>query len=211
MMRARERSIYSALGMAIFSILTGTACTPSQPTGGNTKEPSPNLRPVEDRPPYLCQLLPREALDRVTGNQQWRDQGHDLDITNGGKCGIAAPSAEQSLSMRMETRSGVSLIMDGVRKNAEKYSNFHGTLSITAGIGAVRPGYPSDTYTTYIFFGCDKHSVAINISGITISKGRNLINDVSALMRIAQNRYAKLANCKLSPPNKNFIPPGTDS
>ncbi len=147
----------------------------------------------------------------MTGNHEWSAGRDGIRIKqNGGKCYVPAPTVYQSLSVEVEAGRAVYLITDNVRQpaNAKSFRDFPGELSLGAGTGRVRPGSPEGSYRAYALFRCGHRDVAFYLS-ISIGPGRDLVKDVSAMMTIAERRYAALANCELGPPDKKLVPPNT--
>jgi hypothetical protein len=201
----RARSLVYVAAVAVIAL---SGCTSRATDVTNSATPRYDPRPLENSAPYWCKMIPQEALNRMTGNLRWTAGPDYIDIAdNGGKCYVNAPARHQRMSLDVEAGRAVHLILDGVRKpsNTKRFRDFPGRLTLGAGVGHVTRGSPFGSYWAYALFSCDQRDVAFDLS-ISIGPGRDLVSDVSAMMTIAQRRYALLAKCDLGPPDKKLVP-----
>jgi hypothetical protein len=197
----------TALTMLVVA-LGGCTSSGPQPTQATTSRA--DLRSLEDRGPYWCKLIPQGALIRMTGNRRWTAGPDDLDIqpVGGGICFVSAPAPEQRMTLEVEAGRAVHLVLNAVRlpANVKKFRDFPGRLTLGAGVGRVRPGSPDGSYIAYALFSCDRRNIAFELN-VGIGRGRGVVRDVSAMMTIAERRYAALAGCGLGPADRKLVPP----
>jgi hypothetical protein len=179
-------------------VLLTVACAPENDM---VSTPSPVTQPIVDSSPYICKLIPEQALRSVSGST-----GALAERTNGGeKSGecwapdttprrlqvgwlqVGDGTSQESLDFAMDDRRLVYTRHGGVTLPSE----------LGDGLAAYLPDSPfaDQPYRVSAKFHCGGKERMIDIYLAQVAKGRDAIKDMIELMRIAQKRYGDLYDC----------------
>ncbi len=160
------------------------------------KAPQPDLRPVADSAPYLCDLVPEPELRRVTGvnvplNARW-DGGQ----TDNGLCLAQADGREAPLGIDWSYNEGEKIL----RNKQEEWSHdTHHPLPVELGKGlaVVIPTAGGIARPNYVIalFRCGNRRPWLSIDFAPVVRGRDAVRDMVDFMRIAQSRFGRLHKC----------------
>ncbi|NRQ35621.1 hypothetical protein HII36_27860 [Nonomuraea sp. NN258] len=181
-------------------LLFAAACTTGEPVAPTQ---APAGQPIADLPPYVCELVPEQALRLVSGIN-----GPVTATTAGtkesGQCRAPAstPPPLQVNWLQADDAAGqehLDFLMDDRRK---LYSR-HSPKPLPADLGNGMTTYLTNSpladqpYRVSAEFRCGGEDRMIDIYLAQVVKGRDGIKDLIELMRIAQKRYGELYSCKL--------------
>lgn len=168
-------------------------------------EPAPAPEPISDAAPYICRLVPEKAFHMVSGvdtSLAERTTGAD----NSGECRTADPSPHVLQVGWIETDSGTSQAhLDFLLEDRRRVYTRHGGVALPASLGEGMAAYLTNNlpaeqpYRVSAKFTCGGKDRLVDIYLAQVAKGRDAVNDLIDLMRIAQKRYAHLHNCDLTP------------
>lgn len=188
-MKPRQRQIFSLITLAHL-LLISTACSPGSP-----KKKNVDLNPVNDAAPYWCQLVPQNAVPRVTSISLDLRQNRDIDIRDT----LSSCEVGNDTELPLEVQLG----LDGEAQFQEKQEFEHNRdatqLPPDLGRAILRTAPEAPNYTAASTFHCGKHLVWIRIIIRPVTKGRDPKKDLPELLKIAESRYASLAPCKIKP------------
>jgi hypothetical protein len=186
----RRRFIPAIIAAATCFSLVSSACSPTP-----SKKKEVDLSPVTDVAPYWCQLIPTNAVPRLTAVSQGLRQDQDVDIHN--------TLTNCQVGNDTELPLQVQLGLDGEARFQEKdefeHSRSEARLSPDLGHAIFRTAPEAPSYMTASAFHCGKRLVWIRITIRPVIQGRDPKKDLPELLRIAENRYADLAGCKIKP------------
>ncbi|QKW39110.1 hypothetical protein HUT06_38020 [Actinomadura sp. NAK00032] len=161
---------------------------------------SPDVRPVVDGAPYLCDLVPEPSFQRVTGVTARLKSSWSGPQKAGGLC-VAMPQKEASpLGLEWSYMEGEEILRTQRGSWAHKSSQ-----QIPAEMGRGLAGYdPSGGLTglpNYVIalFRCGHKEVWISIDFARVARGRDAVQDMFDFMRIAQKRFGELHKCTPRP------------
>lgn len=194
-----RRPTWPAAAVLVCAILTGCMYRhPAEPsTSIRPHTVSADLRSVVDAPPYWCDIVPKEALSRIIG----LDQGVFKEQRSGwksdhGNCLVGSGGPTSQLGLSWGAKHGMRTVnrMEGiyeqqfapVRLPAELG---HGFTAVTSDASGERP------YYVIAAFRCGPIQPWLRIDLLNISPGRDAAKDLTALMRIAEQRFRKLHDC----------------
>lgn len=159
--------------------------------------PPPDTHPVAETAPYLCDLVPEQALRRVTGlaiplDARWVN-GPQPD---NGLCLAYAKGREAPLGIDWSLADGEKTVRFQERKWAQETTHplpaeLGKGLAVvipTAG-GVARPNYVIAVFT------CGKKKPWMSIDFAPVVRGRDAVQDMVAFMRIAERRFGVLHGC----------------
>ncbi|MBT2210612.1 hypothetical protein [Actinomadura sp. NEAU-AAG7] len=168
-------------------------------SGSADKPPAPDLRPVADGEPYLCDLVPEGAFRIVTGldialNVRWAGPQKD-----DGLCLAHAKSRSSPLGIHWSYNDGDKTV--GFQYNQWTEDVRHplpadlgkGLAIPTASDSALRPNYVIGV------FSCGKKRPWISIDFAPVVRGRDAVRDMVDFMRIAERRFGEIHKCTPRP------------
>jgi len=181
-------------------MLTTAACTPD---GEITSTSAPAIQAVVDSAPYLCELVPKQALILVSGGSDFLTE-RSTGNKESGSCWAPDETPKPLQVNWLQTGSGateehLNFLLEG-RRNI--YTR-HGGVNLPANLGEGMAAYLTDgllaeqPYRVSAKFTCGGKERMIDIYLTQVAKGRDAMKDLTDLMRIAQHRYADLHNCDL--------------
>jgi hypothetical protein len=200
LIRRRSRS---AGALIICILLIG--CTSRHPN-----EPSPSTQPrivstdlrlVVDTPPYWCDFVPQEALDRVTGsNRSALKEQRSGWQSDHGTCLVGSGKSTSELGLSWDTKNGAKTVarMEGI------YKQQFGPVRLPVALGygfTVKTAEANGERPYYVIatFRCGSIQPWLRIDLLNISSGRDPTKDLTDLMRIAEQRFGKLHHCTPTP------------
>lgn len=163
-------------------------------TSDNTKAPTTDSGPVVNRAPYWCQLVSRESLSKVTGVSQKFTQVQEIDAQQPySECEVRSQSQEPLI---------VELAVDGraefLANDEFKRPRSRIPLPKVLGRAGYAPLAGNSAYTVFAEFRCGGRSTWIAVTVRPIARGRTAAKDLPELLKIAESRYADLAQCVIS-------------
>jgi hypothetical protein len=180
---------------AFTALLALTACADF---GGDVSPTRPiDVRPVVDRAPYWCELVPQEAFRRVTGLlEPLTDQKADAWQTNGA-CTVKAADKSKPLSVSWSATGDSQRVLDGAHAAWDDSNPTAIPTDLGEGFAALPVNGPHSTQPYFVIssFDCGKTRPWLALEVRPIGQGRNAITDLIDLMRIAQTRYGRLFSC----------------
>jgi hypothetical protein len=180
------------------SLLAG-ACTTTDPVSAPASAPP---KPIADSSPYLCSLVPEQAIRLM-----FDASGPITDLTSGAKTSgqCSAPRTHPYLLyIAWSQEDGKRTREDLNRLLADKkrvYSQ-HGGVSLPADLGdgmvaKVPSGLPNLPYEAAVKFPCGGKERYLTFSIAAVAQGRDAFQDMIELLRIVQKRYAELNKCDI--------------
>ncbi|TDE57919.1 hypothetical protein E1295_06455 [Nonomuraea mesophila] len=188
--------------MGLISLLMmAVACSPDNQV---VHTPAPEPLPVADSAPYVCKLVPSQALRIVSGVTAPLEERIDGNERNG-NCS-APDTASRSLEVWWAQESpGMSQEhLDFLIEGRRNVYTRHGGVTLPADLGDGMAAYLTNgllaehPYQVSARFTCGGKDRMVDIYLAQIAKGRDGIKDLIELMRIAQQRYSKVHDCKLA-------------
>ncbi|WP_285494110.1 hypothetical protein [Actinomadura sp. NBRC 104425] len=170
-----------------------TACTgepETQPTA------QPDLRPVHDVAPYLCDLVPETEFRRVTGLTMPLDDQREGPQTSTGTCVAHAAGRQPPLGVQWDFEDGDEVL----RRNEPSNPGSAHRLPADMGIGFARRDSitPRPNYVISLFRCGDKRPW-LRLDFAPVVRGRDAVQDMFAFMRIAQKRFGQIHKCEPRP------------
>jgi hypothetical protein len=188
---------WSKPAVPCFLITVALACTPhrSAPSSPSASSPARDARPVVDRAPYWCDLVPREALSVVSGPSH--DPTEFRAPTNSNKhsvCGVRDGARYGPLGVTWDVQHGRELLAASMAQVAADHPR---TLPVQLGSGflSYSPGGSGLPYEVAALFRCGSREPWIYLAVRQVSPGRDMTKDLTDLMRIAQGRFGRLHHC----------------
>jgi hypothetical protein len=182
-----------------FLVLIIAACAPEKQI---VSTPAPAPKPVVDSAPYVCKLLPEQALRLVSGVIGPISERINGTESNGDcRAPDTAPRPLEVWWAREGSgmpREHMDFLMDQDRRPL--YTRYGG-VALSPDLGEGMAAYVSSApfanqpYRVSAKFRCGGKERMIDIYLPQVAKGRDAIKDLIALMRIAQKRYGNLYDC----------------
>lgn len=188
--------LVSLLGVALPFLNGGCAKGGSDPKSESTS-PAVDVRPVVDAPPYMCELVPQAAFPFVSGisvplQESWgaRRKTHSLCALRNGydRLSVTWQDFDGKNTMRLAHEN-----FDSKRIGSLPPDIGEGLVAHTGEAPRTRP------FVSFVWFRCSDKRPWISISLSNVAKGRDPVKDLTALLRIAQQRYGKLHKCTPKP------------
>ncbi|MFI0447753.1 hypothetical protein [Actinomadura sp. 6N118] len=187
------RTVAVAAVMGMFSTV---ACTNASPP---KVKASPDLRPVSDGPPYLCDLVSEPAFRRVTGlmhlTSRWAGPQ-----TDNGLCLAHIPGREAPLGLDWSYNDGQK-VLRLQKENWEDNSPHRLPADLGSGLAVIRPTAGADPRPNFVIalFRCGKERPWISIDFAPVVRGRDAVQDMVEFMRIAEKRFGQIHKCTPKP------------
>lgn len=182
----------AAAGM-VLALLGVGACSDSS----GTPAPKPSAHsdaPILDKAPYWCFAVPRNALQAIDGTDPGSlKETYAAPYRTGGKSDIRS---------RCQVGDGLLLMTRDINGEADRRiklvaSDSDGTaLPADLGRGAVSGS--GTNWQAYAYFRCGGIRNLFQISVSHVSSGRDHVADLTKVMRIAQQQYARQSGCTVS-------------
>ncbi|WP_219471358.1 hypothetical protein [Nonomuraea rhizosphaerae] len=185
--------------------MLGAACSPQKDI---VPTPAPAVQPIVDASPYVCEMIPEQALRSVTGVTASLSEKMTGDEKSG-ECWAPDTTPHPLevgwlLADNGSSQEQVDYLLAGRR---DTYTR-HGGVKLPAGLGDGMAAYITNSpladqpYRVSAKFRCGGKDRLLDIFLAEVVKGRDAIKDMTELMRIAQTRYAQIHNCKPEPLTK---------
>jgi hypothetical protein len=155
----------------------------------------PDLRPIYDSAPYLCDLIPEAAFRNITGLRVRLDPQTTGVPGKHGLCLAYAPGREAPLGVDWSFVDGERAIS----RIKAKYGDYNPRrLPSEFGRGFIITfpvaGNPRPLYVIALF-RCGGRQPWLSIDVAPVVKGRDPVRDMTEFMRIAQRRFGQLHHC----------------
>jgi hypothetical protein len=185
-MQSHTQRLLAAAFILALTVNSG-GCTSSHHQ--KTTDPAP----VKDAPPYWCQLIPKVAINNVTGIEQELKQTRDIDIHH------SPSSCEVVDEQRLPLEVQLALADDAKFQENETFTHHRSEMNLSPELGRTffqsAPEVPN--FTVAAAFRCGNKPVWIEIVLRVLQKGRDAKVDLPALLKIAEARYSSLAACRI--------------
>jgi len=185
----------SALGVVVLVLLVGVVGCDDE-----KKEAAPDLRPVADGGPYLCDLIPERAFRRSTGLTtpvivKWAGPQ-----TDNGLCLARAEGRDAPLGVRW-SYNAADKTLRFMRDKRSRVPTYSVPADLGQGLVALLPfgsAYPRPNYVIAAFH-CGKKRPWISIDFAPVVSGRDAVRDMVDIMRIAERRFGEIHKCTPKP------------
>lgn len=167
--------------------------------------PAKGHEPIVGRPPYLCQVIPADAPHLLYPVEGSSKQGayqesrfsDSKDAFGDNEYICTLKPTEKSHPGQLSYRQFRSSMADEIHENLVRLAGR--SVSSDSGVGLLN--IDSIAPTGWVYWRCNDDHV---LSEISYKKGpgteeRNAREDLTALLRIAQKRFAEIENCEIKP------------
>ncbi|MER6944939.1 hypothetical protein ABT294_13025 [Nonomuraea sp. NPDC000554] len=179
-------------------VILAAACTANDDAAPVS---TPPRQPIADSAPYICRLVPEQALRLVSGAT-----GSLVEKTTGnessGECRApdTPPHPLEVDWLRVgdgTSQEHLDFVMDDRRQVYSRHDGVTLPTDLGDGLAAYLPNTPfaDQPYRVSAKFRCGSKDRMIDIYLAQVAKGRDAIKDMIELMRIAQKRYGELYGC----------------
>lgn len=184
-----------AAGLLLAPLAWG--CSSSSPPAPPSRSPAVQ---IADEPPYLCDLVPERSFRRITGATfpvapRWSG----VPSKHGG-CLAFAAGRDAPLGIEWSFQEGAKILQ---RQQQAFPDRPRRTLPTELGKGfavvLARPHESRRPNYVIALFGCGKKQPWLRIDFAPVSIGRDALQDMADIMRIAQRRFGELHNCMPRP------------
>jgi hypothetical protein len=188
------RPLAVSVGVAVGLFVAGCDSGPQE------KVPAPDLRPVADQAPYLCDLVPEKAFRAVTGlnivlNAYWTGLPKEH-----GLCLAHAEGRDAPLGIDWGFDGGDEIL--GVQRKRWAEVNTHPLpAELGVGLAVINPGSGAVPRPNYVIsrFSCGKRRPWMSIDFAPVVRGRDAVRDMVDFMRIAERRFGEIHKCTPRP------------
>ncbi|MFG2017400.1 hypothetical protein [Actinomadura geliboluensis] len=179
--------------LLVLMVMLVTGCD-----GGGTAgtKALPDVRPVVDGAPYLCDLVPEPSFQRATGvtarlRSHWSGPQKD-----GGLCVALPPKGRSALGLEWSYKDGEE-ILHTQRENWTHKSSQQIPAEMGRGLAGHDPSGGLTGLPNYVIalFRCGRKKVWISINFARVARGRDAVQDMFDFMRIAEKRFGELHKC----------------
>ncbi|QXJ22094.1 hypothetical protein AGRA3207_003040 [Actinomadura graeca] len=184
----------AALGVVFPVVLSGVAGCQAE------KKAAPDLRPVVDGAPYLCDLVPEAGFRRVTGLKVPVTARFDGPQIDSGLCLARAAGRDAPLGLHWSFRDAESTLRLQREKRSE-VPTFTLPGDLGEGLAVVLPfsiAYPRPNYVIAVF-ECGGKRPWVRIDFAPVVRGRDAVRDMVDFMRIAERRFGEIHRCGPKP------------
>jgi hypothetical protein len=185
--------------LLVGSLLIVAACTSEAP---KQEHAAGQISPVVASSPYLCDLVPAQALRLALQQSGALDERHS-GSKSAGQCNvISGDSYLLYVGWHQEqdnwTREDVAFAL---KSKITAYTR-RGGVTLPADLGEgmaakLNAGLPGRPYEVSAKFLCGGKERFLTFSFAEFAEGRDAFKDMTEFMRIAQNRWAELYECDL--------------
>lgn len=170
--------------------------------GGDPQEADspPDVRPVADNAPYLCDLVPESAFRRSTGVTSPLKSDWDGPQTDNGLCLASPPKGPFPLGVEWSYNGGEEILRTQ-RENWAHESPHQLPAELGRGLAGYRPAGGLDGLPNFVIalFRCGKKRPWISIDFVPVVRGRDAVQDMFEFMRIAEKRFGEIHKCTPRP------------
>ncbi|QXJ22093.1 hypothetical protein AGRA3207_003039 [Actinomadura graeca] len=169
--------------------------------GGSRKAGSaPDLRPITDSVPYLCDLVPETAFRRSTGLTMPVTVRWSGPQTDNGLCLAHVKEREAPLGIVWSFNDG-DKTADSLREKLEGQVTHPIPAELGKGLAVVVPTAGAVARPNYVIavFSCGKKRPWISIDFAPVVRGRDAVRDMVDFMRIAERRFGEIHRCGPKP------------
>ncbi|SNT59943.1 hypothetical protein SAMN05443665_10551 [Actinomadura meyerae] len=160
----------------------------------------PDVRPVVDGAPYLCDLVPEASLRRVTGVTAPLKSDWAGPQTDNGLCVVLQPKGPGVLGVQWSYNQGEKILRTQWANWAHK-SHYKIPTELGRGLAGYDPSGGLDGLPNYVFalFRCRHKKLWISIDFARVVRGRDAVQDMFDFMRIAEKRFGEIHKCTPRP------------
>jgi hypothetical protein len=174
----------------------------SQPVLSHSPPPSPHSTAagtLDDSAPYWCDLVPKKALIRVTGiSSRLREVRSVAVDEDGSLCGVRDSEKYGPLVVEWNTTGGSNEIASRMKDvAAERPARLPPQLG-TGFVASASTAYELPLLAAATF-GCGSPDAWIDIFLRRTAPGRDVVADLTGLMRVAQRRFGVIHRCTPRP------------
>jgi hypothetical protein len=150
-------------------------------------------RPVSDSSPYWCDVIPQQAVRLISGLSIPLEEHRDGVPTTHGGCLLRNEFTRFSLNWSI--REG-----DKALDLAQENFGRHHLADLPPDLGKGLIAYTKDEprtgpYVAFMLFRCGNHKPWMGLDFSEVAEGRNVVADLTALLRIARQRYGEIHRC----------------
>ena len=188
MLRYSRGTIAVGCSFIVTSLLA--SCSSSSDHHATAK---PNLGPVRDSAPYWCQLIPRRSLQTAISVKGQLKQDQDIDL------GSSDSTCEVGTEAKLPLEVELALSDEAKLQEKDEFAHNRPEMTLPADLGKAlfREAPAPPDFGISAGFSCDKKPVWIRIVIRSLADGRDPKIDLPAFLRIAEDRYSKLARCTI--------------
>ena len=182
-------------GVAVFGMLLALVSGCSGNKGQDAKaSPSPvDAGPLVGSAPYWCDVISQQALRQLSGITIPLKESNDGIPSTRGICLIMGGYTRASFAWDMESSER---ILDTARKNFGRHQLAELPADLGTGLIAYTGRPPeSSPYYTMMVFRCGKNRPWISIDLTEVTKGRDAVQGLTELLRIARDRFGVIHGC----------------
>lgn len=169
--------------------------------GGHRKtDMPPDVQPVADSGPYLCDLVPEPSFRRVTGVAGQLNSDWDGPQTDNGLCLASSSVGPAPLGAEWSYVEG-ERILRTQQKNWAHQSSHQLPPELGRGLAGYQESGGLDGRPNYVIalFRCGKKKPWISIDFVRVVRGRDAVQDMFDFMRIAEKRFGEIHKCTPRP------------
>ncbi|NRQ38599.1 hypothetical protein HII36_43265 [Nonomuraea sp. NN258] len=188
------RALITVIG-ALLALVSSSGC-PREPPSPPPK-PTVDTRAIVDVGPYWCDVIPRQAVRIISGlSLPLTESTWGVPTTHGG---CLLRNGYTRFSLYWSARGGdqaldLALENFGSRRLAGLPADLgEGLIAYTGESSGTNP------YVVFMLFRCGDERPWMGIDFSEAAKGRNVVADSIALLRIARHRYGEIHECTDKP------------
>lgn len=168
--------------------------------GSRKMDPSPDVRPVADGAPYVCDLVPESAFRRATGVADPLRSDWGKPQKNDGLCLALPPKGPAPLGLEWSYEEGEKILRIQ-RQNWANQSHHQIPPALGRGLAGYQASGGLDGLPNYVIalFRCGKKKPWISIGFVRVVRGRDAVQDMFDFMRIAEKRFGEIHKCTPRP------------
>lgn len=194
---SRRGTMRSSLTLASI-LFAALACDSASDHAPPAPSPSsPDLRPIRNTAPYLCDLIPEAEFRRVTGVRGPMEANMNGDPSNNGLCLAHRQTGRPPLGIQWDFDEG-ERILGGLEQDYMDNNPHKLPSDLGRGFATTHDIRPRTNYVIALF-RCGKKRPWMGIDFVPVVRGRDAVQDMIAFMRIAQQRFGEIHKCTPRP------------
>ncbi|GAA4525949.1 MULTISPECIES: hypothetical protein [Nonomuraea] len=180
-----------ALCATLLALTLSSGCTQGPPPP--VPEPTVDTRAVSDIGPYWCDVIPQQAVRIISGLAiPLTEDNWGVPTTHGG-CLLRNEYTRFSINWSIR---GGNEALDLAQENFGRRRLADLPTDLGKGLIAYTEGEPrTGPYVAFILFRCGNKRPWMGIDFSEVAKGRNVITDLTTLLRIARDRFGEIHRC----------------